>query len=183
MISDLKTLAQRIAEGDEIAFRQFFDAYHPRSVMWANHYLRSPETAEEVAADVFVSLWRRRQSIAEVRNLQSYLYTSVRNGALDHLRRSTLPAAQGADVNPHASEADNPENILVDAEYYELIRRAIDSLPGRCRQVFTLTLSDHLKQNETARRLGISVKTVEAQVAKAYKRIATHVREQYDAGV
>lgn len=183
MISNTDTLISRIADGDEKAFKQLFDSFNSRAIAWANYYLKSHEIAEEVVSDVFMALWRKRKSIQNIQNLQAYIYMAVRNGALQQLRLSSRNRTSVQNQLQTSDERDNPENIFVDAEYVQLIQQGIDALPNRCRQVFTTILTGRLKQNETAQLLGISVKTVEAQVAKAYKRIATHVKGQYNAGV
>ena len=60
-----------------------------------------------------------------------------------------------------------------------LVQQAIDSLPPKCREVFRLVLSDKLKNREIADVLGISEKTVNIHIAKAYERIAEYVNRQY----
>lgn len=180
MIKDSNGLSLRIAKGDEEAFRQFFDMYYGKSFGWALYYLHNRELAEEAAADVFVNIWNKRQVMADVRNIQSYLYIAVKNQALYYMRGSSYRALEPVEAH-HAlmCDHDDPENIFVDRECGELISQAVDSLPGKCREVFTLVNTDRMKQKETARRLNISVKTVEAHVAAAYKRIATRVNNQY----
>lgn len=182
MISLSDSLVERIAAGDETAFRQIHDALYARAVGWANFMLRQHETSEEVVSDVFVKLWRRRQSLGHVKNLTSYIYMAVKHAAIDHIRRNAAAMLPDPEMRGRINSADNPENIFIDGEYNELIRQGIDRLPERCRKVFEMTVQENLKQNETARLLGISIKTVEAQVAKAYKRVALHVRAQYRSG-
>lgn len=67
----------------------------------------------------------------------------------------------------------------MDEEYQALIKQAIDSLPPKCKEVFRLVLSDKLKNREIANLLGISEKTVNIHIAKAYERIAEYVNRQY----
>ena len=76
-------------------------------------------------------------------------------------------------------DSDTPEKSLMDEEYRMLVQQAIDSLPPKCREVFRLVLSDKLKNREIADVLGISEKTVNIHIAKAYERIAAYVNRQY----
>ena len=76
-------------------------------------------------------------------------------------------------------DSDTPEKSLMDEEYQVLVQQAIDSLPAKCREVFRLVLSDKLKNREIADVLGISEKTVNIHIAKAYERIAEYVNRQY----
>mgnify|MGYP000276101375 CR=1 FL=1 len=70
----------------------------------------------------------------------------------------------------------------MDEEYQALVQQAIDSLPPKCREVFRLVLSDKLKNREIADILGISEKTVNIHIAKAYERIAEFVNRRYKEG-
>lgn len=78
-------------------------------------------------------------------------------------------------------DSDTPEKSLMDEEYQVLVQQAIDSLPPKCRG-FRLVLSDKLKNREIADVLGISEKTVNIHIAKAYERIAEFVNRRYKEG-
>ncbi len=68
---------------------------------------------------------------------------------------------------------------MLDEEYRVLVQQAVDSLPPKCKEVFRLVLSDKLKNREIADLLGISEKTVNIHIAKAYRRIGQYVNRQY----
>ena len=70
-------------------------------------------------------------------------------------------------------DSDTPEKSLMDEEYQVLVQQAIDSLPPKCREVFRLEIADVL---------GISEKTVNIHIAKAYERIAEFVNRRYKEG-
>lgn len=76
-------------------------------------------------------------------------------------------------------DSDSPERKLLDEEYRVLVQQAVDSLPPKCKEVFRLVLSDKLKNREIADLLGISEKTVNIHIAKAYRRIGQYVNRQY----
>lgn len=182
-ISETDDLIARIADGNEVAFRQLFDAYYSRLFHLAVYFLRSKELAEEVVSDVFFIIWTKRDTLAEIKNIQNYLYTSVKNQSLHYIRRSASPEYERVSLYQVEliEDNDNPELSLVDREYRDLIQQAIDSLPEKCREVFRLVMSDKLKQKEIALLLDISIKTVEAHIATAYKRIAVYVNKEYSA--
>ena len=69
--------------------------------------------------------------------------------------------------------------MLETEELYALIRAAVLDLPARCREVFTLSRDESLTNKEIADRLGISVKTVEAQITTALKRIRNFLGDKY----
>ncbi|GHU83222.1 DNA-directed RNA polymerase sigma-70 factor [Bacteroidia bacterium] len=175
------TLLSRIIQGDEAAFRIFFDKYYQKLFHLAVYFLRTKELGEEAVSDVFLALWKKRDTLDGVQDIEKYLYIAVKNQALHYIRRSTLPDHEPIDLYriEQIHDTDNPELSLLNQEYMELIQSAIDSLPDKCKEVFRLGLSDKLKQQEIAQLLNISIKTVEAHMATAYKRIALYVNKEY----
>ncbi len=177
---DVPLLVQ-ISESDETAFRKLFDMYYQRLFHLALYYLKTKELAEEVVCDVFFIIWKRRNTLTEIKDIERYLYISVKNQALHYIRRSTQPDHDPMElyIVELIPDTDNPESNLFDSEYRNLIQKAVDSLPEKCREVFRLVLSDKLKNKEIAKLLDISEKTVEAHITNAYKRIAAFVSKKY----
>jgi RNA polymerase sigma-70 factor (ECF subfamily) len=69
-------------------------------------------------------------------------------------------------------------NTSLEAEELEKeIEFGIQSLPEKCRMVFELNRSEGLKYAQIAEKMGISVKTVEAQMSKALSVLREHLRE------
>lgn len=174
-------LIPNIIQGDEKSFRLLFDMYYQKLFHLAIYYLSSKESAEEVVSDVFYTIWNRKETLHEIENIESYLYISVKNQSLHYIRRSNIPDCTTLDLYQIELIADdnNPESTLLDQEQQELLQKAIDSLPEKCREVFRLFLSDRLKQKEIAALLDISQKTVEAHIATAYKKIHAYLKKRY----
>ena len=177
------TLLKRISQGDEIAFRTLFDMYYDKLFHVAFYFLKSKEFSEEAVSDVFYLIWKRRSTLLSIKSIDNYLFISVKNQALHYLRRGYIPE----DNNPIelyriflVPDADTPELALLDKEYQQLIQKAIESLPEKCREVFRLVISDKLKHKEISALLNISEKTVEAHITRAYKRIADYVNREYE---
>lgn len=180
--ADHKILIEKIVQGDETAFRKLFDLYYQKLLHLAIYFLHSKELGEEAVADVFYKVWQKKDSLAKINDIESYLYISVKNQALHYIRRTPvidkIPLElYTIDILP---DENNPEDKLLDQEYKVLIQNAINSLPEKCREVFRLMLSDKLKHKEIAQLLNISEKTVEAHITNAYKRIAQYVNKEYN---
>ena len=175
------SLFEKVVRGDEAAFRLLFETYSRCLFHVAYYYLNSCESAEEVVLDVFTVIWQRRETLSHVEEPERYLYISVKNQALHYLRRGYVQEKDSfslyeVELMP---DSDTPEKKLMEEEYQMLIQQAIDSLPPKCKEVFRLVLSDKLKNREIADLLGISEKTVNIHIAKAYGRIAEYVNRQY----
>ena len=133
--------------------------------MFALHYLQNADLVEDVVQECFTVLWEKLEQGADVANRRAYLYMSVRNRCLDHLRRKGLPteSLKPYDTYGIIDDDDAEERSVMEAKLWT----AIDSLPEKCRQVFLMSKRDGLKYEEIAEELGLSVNTVRNQISKA----------------
>lgn len=113
---------------------------------------------------------REREPVASPRGL---LFATARNLALDHLRRQQViafePITETADSSVFTDATDVVATVSKKQEL-DLLTQAIQSLPARCRQVFTLRTAYGLSQREIAAKLGISENTVEKQMSNGIRR-------------
>jgi RNA polymerase sigma-70 factor (family 1) len=158
----------------EAAFEALYRLYFVRLFRFCFSIIHQKESAEEIVHDVFLKLWENRDRGPAVGNPRLYLYVSIKNRSLNYLRDNagvhTVELSERCD--DYIRFDTNPETILLDAEGLRRIRAAIDELPPRCKLIFSLIKEDGLKYKEVARLLDLSVKTVEAQLAIAFRKIA-----------
>ena len=143
-------------------------------LLWfAIGFLKNKEIAEEIVSDVYVNIWNNRSQTEKINNLKSYLFTSVRNGCVSHLRKVKNEKIISIDsVNEFSFiPVEVPEDGLVEKEIIEQIYAAIETLPCKCRMVFTLAKINGLKYKEIAEVLDITEKTVNNHLVLAVKKI------------
>jgi RNA polymerase sigma-70 factor (family 1) len=160
----------------EKAYKSLFMQMHESLVSFAQGILKSQEDAEEVVSDFFISLWQRRTSLQTIENPRLYFFTGVKNTALNKLkvkRKQSMPPVNEWNTRL-TSVFFNPEELMLSAEVVKGIMKAINDLPPKCKIIFKLVKEDGLKYTEVAGLLDLSVKTVEAQMAIALRRIRTH---------
>lgn len=176
-------LLQKVAQGDQLAFRELYTLFYKRLFHFAYALVKSREAAEEVVEDVFIRFWNQGAEISQINNLRIYLYTATKNTALNYLakkaRESIVEPFDDIDI-ALAESAISPEQIMISAETYQHIRKAVESLPPRCKMIFKLVREDGLKYKEVAEVLNISINTIDAQIAIAVKRIADAVRKDFE---
>jgi RNA polymerase sigma-70 factor (ECF subfamily) len=166
---DDRDLLERLRGGDQAAFDAIFRAYYAPLVSSAEAVVRSRAVAEEIVQDIMLVLWRRRETFAVDESLRAYLYKGTRNRALNQIRHERVRRrAEPFVADPPSAPAAAPAE-LDDAEIAAAVRNAVDDLPPRCREVFELSRTHGLRYAEIATTLGISVKTVEAQMGKALR--------------
>lgn len=159
---------------DEQAFEECYRQYFVRLYRFCFSIVHQKQPAEDIVHDVFMHLWKKRAASAGIRNVEVYLYVSVKNLSLNYIRNSS--SLRTIDIAERSHEyiqfnAD-PETLLVHAEAVKKLAAAIQGLPPRCKLIFKLIKEDGLKYKDVALLLDLSVKTVEAQLAIAMKKIS-----------
>lgn len=164
-------LLTRLRAGDHGAFDACFRHWYPAAVRAGARLLRDEAQAEEVAQEVFLELWRRREALADGVSIGGYLLQAVRNRALNHLRhlkvrqRTEGTVEQLLEPVPHADAGADARELRL------AIAAAVAELPPRTREVFLLSRERNLKYAEIAELLGVTVKAVEANMSRALKQL------------
>lgn len=168
---DHNDLFDRLRQGDETAFDEIFRTWYPSLVRSAESIARSRAVAEEIVQDVMLELWRRRESLARDTSPQAYLFQSTRNRALNDVRHERVERKVEHILTARSNIDASAPAELVEEEIEVALKSAVAELPERCREVFELSRTSGLKYSEIAAVLGISVKTVEAQMGKALRSL------------
>lgn len=171
-----------IAAGNEDAFRQMFNAYAARLTAFAFSITKNKEASVEIMDEVFIKIWKHKEQLLQVTNITTYLYTAIKNTALNFLsHKSREMHLQAFDfINIELMEEDRPDQRLISSEIYTNIKKAVDELPPKCKIIFKLIREDGLKYREAAEVLGVSEKTIDAQMVIAVKRIGDAVGKYFD---
>lgn len=143
--------------------REYRRLYMPLG-MWALRMTGDVKEAEDLVQSCFESAWRLISGGIVIGALKPYMYRSVRNAFLMS-RRGGVETVSIDDCG-EVSEED-----IDTAERDAALWRAIDSLPSRCREVFLMSKRDGMSNAAIAAELGISVKTVENQMTKAFSTL------------
>lgn len=162
-----RDLQQRIRAGDEAAFDSVFRAHYAHLVRMAESVLRERALAEEIAQEVMLELWRRRESLEVEQTFRAYLIRSTRNRALNHIRHQRIVAREAAYAAVDPPSSPSAEDEVLGDELERAVRDAIDGLPENCRKVFKMSREQGLKYAQIASALEISVKTVEKRMGQA----------------
>lgn len=153
-------------------FEDLFRAEFTGLCYFAQKYVKDLEVAREIVQESFIQLWEKRDYMDASRNIKSYLATSIRNKCLNYLRDNKKFDANILQLENLLELTAEPEHdFLVEKELNNSIQIALDELPEKCKAIFVMNRYDNLKYKEIADKLGISVKTVEAQMSKALQHL------------
>lgn len=172
-LQEMDELFERVRRGEYIAFEIMFKKCYSSLVSYSNRLVLSPELAEEIVDDVFFTLWNNREKITISTSFQAYLVRCVRNRSLDSLRK--LKHERKNSLLEHAESLPCKQSIayemMVADELHHRIRAAVSILPKQCRLIFQMSREEDLQYKEIARKLNISIKTVDTQMGRALKHL------------
>jgi RNA polymerase sigma-70 factor (family 1) len=165
-------------QGDKQAFELVFRQYYRAIVVFTNKIIDSEDEAEDIATEVFVSLFNRYHLFHDEHNIKAFLYLCARNRSLNFLK------ARNRRDHWHKEFATRMEDdTLLEYEYcikteiVATINNAIENLPAECRKIFKMLYYDELKPAEVAAILQISVNTVYVQKGRAVSMLRLKLAE------
>jgi len=175
----------RVRLADESAFESLFHTYYARLCDFVESYVHSPDVAEELVQAVFLRIWEHRATWEPTTGVRAYLFAACRNHALGALKHERVVARVARRATREeialgiAAPRMGPDEELQASELASVLRQAVDRLPERRRSVVILRWQEQMSYAEIAHVLGISVKTVEAQMGRAlafFRRQLAHLR-------
>jgi RNA polymerase sigma-70 factor (ECF subfamily) len=146
--------------------RQFF---HRRT--------RQPADVEDLVQETFLRL-ARQTGISNLEGIEGYLFQTAKSVMRDKARRTAVRVAANETeqlIFPSDDEVASPESVLLGREALDLAIQALHELPERTRTVFILHRFEQLQYKEIARRLGVSLSTVEKDIMKALVHIGARL--------
>lgn len=172
---------QRIRLGDRAAFQSFFEKHWNRIYQSIYLLVKQVELAEDIAQDVFVKLWDKREKLEGVANLKSYLFLMARNAAIDHLRRKTLvPENIDYLITYFQDRSPSPQQAIEYKELREILDDAINQLPPKLKEVFLWSRHEGLSHADIAERKGISVVSSKTYIVRSLKFIREYLHNHMD---
>jgi RNA polymerase sigma-70 factor, ECF subfamily len=153
-------------------FERIFREHHVSLCNLAYNIVRDTDAAKDIVQDVFVKLWKNRETIEMGEQIKHYLLKATAHTALNHLRYSkrTIRIEKESLLEATLQAPAHPE----EAGFRELernVRQAIDRLPPKCKVIYLLSRHEGLKYAQIAEALGLSVKTVENQMGIALQKL------------
>ena len=169
----MTNLIQKIArDQDAQAFEELFSRYAPRIKSILVKQGTDPATAEELAQETMLTVWRKAGLYAETRGSEAtWVFTIARNLRIDRLRKQTTMRQVDEDLTLFESDDTSPDEAVSQAQEHERVREALTCLPEEQREIIQLSYNHGLSQREIADRLSVPLGTVKSRMRLAYSRI------------
>ena len=175
-------LFERIQAGKDEAFGLVFSHYYDRIYATALQYCKVETVAEDVAQQVFLKIWEKRDSLTGVRDPEGWLFTLARNQVLDVMREQTRSRRYTEYISEvFLEEEASPEQLMINRQRRDLLKRGLQELSPKQQEIYRLNREQGFTYDEIAGQLGIGRETVKEHMGRALSRIrqfiADHRRE------
>ncbi|MBV6641755.1 MAG: RNA polymerase sigma-70 factor [Cyclobacteriaceae bacterium] len=163
-------LIERFKTGDKNSLNQLFHQYFHRLCAFCHQYINDVAIAEDIVQDTFISLWDKRTDFTHPQALKSFLYTTVRNKCLNHIKHQLVVQKHESSVIHELHDDEDFSRRVIEEEVFGQLYEEIKALPEGAHKIMALVLKG-LKNREIAEILGISENTVKTQKKIAYARL------------
>jgi RNA polymerase sigma-70 factor, ECF subfamily len=172
-------LLQRIAErGDAEAFNELFQSFAPRVKSYMMRAGADPTTAEELAQETLLMVWRKAGLYSSDKGSAStWIFTIARNLRIDRLRREVPWQELPEGHDEIRSNDPTPEDAVSDRERQDRTQTALAALPEEQKAVVSLSYLSGLSHSEIAERLNLPLGTVKSRMRLAYQKIREAVED------
>lgn len=142
---------KRINSGDRTAFEALFRKFVDRLCGFAWRYVRSKDEAEGIVQDLFLVLWEQHEDWTPRGSIESYLFSAVRNRALNLLKHERVRAESAAEVELDYAAPVDPDDALRQRELVCALRDAEEEMPERRRLIYFMVRQQGMSYIEVAK--------------------------------
>jgi RNA polymerase sigma-70 factor, ECF subfamily len=153
----------RCADGDRSAFSEIVREHQSMVFSLALHFLRNPSMAEDLAQDVFLSLYRNLGSIKSGAHLRFWLRKVTCHRSIDRVRRRRPDGMLSLDDVPEPAVAADVRDLLLEEKLWKLVA----TLPDKSRMVVILRYQEDMELREIAEVMEIPINTVKSSIERA----------------
>lgn len=163
-------LAKLLMSSDEAAYTELYDRYWKRLYLFASRMLQDEEQGMDIVQDLFTTLWHNRKEFDITTSLKTYLYTSVRNLALNYINKSKQKDKYLQSMVSFSEKGEmNTEEQVLFKEFSDRIDRQIEHFPPKMKQIFVLSRNQGLSNKAIANELGVTDHAVKKAINRALK--------------
>ncbi|MBP1841655.1 RNA polymerase sigma factor [Formosa algae] len=165
---------------DKKVFVRVIDLYYNDMYVYSKSLCRDELLAKDLVQDIFFKLWEKRDTLNENTFIKGWLYKSIKHKYLDHIKKYSRETyfleKTFSDTLTTVIQQEYDENLN---RKLALLEQEIEVLPKKCKQVLIMSKKEGLTNIEIADYLGISIKTVEGHLTKAFKILKDNLNGKY----
>ena len=155
-MADVLSLVEKIKNGDQEAFNELYRLHHTSLRSYAV-LLVGEEEAADLVQDVFINIWLHKDGLDTTLSIRGYLLRSIYNSALNILKKKSRSEnycsiyekeIEMIGYNYYDPDANEVIRKLYNQDLHSDIYAAIESLPARCKEVFSLSYLQDMPSKE-----------------------------------
>ena len=171
-----KLLVIELSKGNEKAFKSLYDKYRPDIYAYSYSLLKSSANAKEIVQEVFLKVWLNRKTINPDLSFKSFVFTITKHLSFNFLKKAACDKKLRDEIFIKPKDSYNPvENQILEAEYEQMRRMAIDKLSPKRKLIFTMSREEDKSYEEISSELHISLSTVKNHMSKSLDSLMTYL--------
>lgn len=169
-VSD-QALLERVAAGDQAAIRVLFARHHLRIYRFIVRMTNNEATAEELANEVFMEVWRNAGRFEGRSGVSTWMLSIARNKTISMLRKRSESQLDEDYATAIADDADTPDVATAKRDKGDRMRECLDQLSDQHREIIDLVYYHDKSISEVAEIVGIPEGTVKTRTFHARKKL------------
>ena len=162
----------KLPDADLKQFLKLFDNYKVPVHDYVYSVTRNPYAAEEITQELFIKLWKRKDKLSEIEQIDQYIFRMAHNACMTWFMQvaQNIRLSRSLEAKTKLAVNDVTDNIdYIEARH--LLEKAIAKLSPRRKYVYELSRNEGLKIKEIADQLGLSFDTVKHHLTAALSQI------------
>lgn len=177
MLVDSRVI-RNLKRGSEAAFKELYDVFSVKVYSVAVRSGLQKDEAREIVQDVFIKLWNHRGTLNENLSINAYILTITKNTLISRRKKLAYEIAYKAYLEKQDLNVfmDTEKDIFY-SDFEQLTQTFINNLPEQQKEIFLLSKQENLANKEIAKKLNLSLRTVENQIYRATKKIKSQLKK------
>ncbi len=174
-----------MVSGPANTFNAVYTTYYRKSFLFVKSYVHNELVAEDIVSESLIKLWERMKA-QPIESVQAFLFTILKNSALDYLKHEAIERKAFKTMHEHLSreleirvsvlQSCDPNEIF-SSEIQQIIRKTLAELPEKSRKVFMMSRFENKTNKEIAGVLNITVKGVDYHIALTLKALRISLKD------
>lgn len=169
---------EALRSGDSKAYTTLVDIYHHKLCIYAFSLINDLQAAEDIVQNVFFRTWKNRNRLKDDFEIRSFLFKSVYNEFIDQYRKQKqVVPLEKKYMDALTTIVENEDEHALERKI-KLVKREIQNLPPKCKEIFMLSKQEGLTNIEIAEYKKVSIKSVEAHITKAFSILRQSIGDE-----
>ncbi len=172
-------LACKIKQGEKKAFHELYCRYAPRVYKFAMSYLKNKGDSDEIVQNTFLKIWEKKERLNDKQNIKSFIFKVGVNIIYDFIRKKNIEKAYSDYLRLNFTLDENYTwHSVVYEEMQQNLQCLLSQMPEQQRKVFYLSKFEGLTNEEIARKLDLSKRTVENHLYRSITFLKKRILEK-----